>query len=189
MRNATLSDKPFILDILTRAFDGNRSVNYVVKQDGHRVQRIRDLMDYSFKMCNDFGEVWIDDDRKACALILFPDQQKTSLKTILWDLALAISVIGVNRVTKIMKRESDIKKHHPKEPFAYLWFLGVDPGMQGNGIGSEFLTEIIKECEKKKRSIYLETSMENNIPFYRKFGFEIFESLRLTYTLYMLRRV
>jgi hypothetical protein len=74
MRKADTSDKPVILDILTKSFDANNSVNYVVKQDQNRVDRIRNLMDYSFNVCNEFGEVWMSNNHQACALILFPDK-------------------------------------------------------------------------------------------------------------------
>lgn len=189
MRKATSSDKSIILDILTRSFSDNKSVNYVVKQDQNRVDRITRLMDYSFNVCNEFGEVWISDDQQACALILFPDKKRSSFRTLLWDLKLASSVIGLNRISAVLKREAMIKSNHPKEPIAYLWFIGVNPELQRKGLGSAFIQEVIKECEGKKRPIYLETSMESNLPFYRKFGFEIFQSLQLSYTLYQLRRV
>jgi ribosomal protein S18 acetylase RimI-like enzyme len=189
MRKATFSDKSTILDLLTRSFDDNKSVNYVVKQDVNRVDRIRRLMEYSFNMCNEFGEVWISDDQQACALILFPDLKGTSVQTILWDLKLALRVIGVNRIGAILKREAMIKSNHPKEPIAYLWFIGVSQNVQGKGIGSAFLQEIVGEYERRQRPIYLETSMQRNLPFYKKFGFEIFRSLELTYTLYQLRKI
>lgn len=99
MRKAGISDKSIILDILTRSFDDNKSVNYVIKQDQNRVDRITKLMDYSFNVCNEFGEVWISDDQQACALILFPDKKRSSFRTLLWDFKLALSVIGIDRVT------------------------------------------------------------------------------------------
>ena len=188
MRKAEFSDKSSILDLLTKSFDNNKSVNYVVKQGQNRVDRIRKLMDYSFNVCNEFGEVWISDDHQACALILFPDKKRFSFSTLVWDLKLAIFVIGLSRVNSVIKREAMIKSNHPKIPFAYLWFIGVNPQLQGKGIGSAFIQEVINECEKKNRPIYLETSTEGNLPFYKKFGFEIFQSLQLTYTLYGLRR-
>lgn len=188
MRRANYSDKSIILDILARSFDDNKSVNYVVKQDQKRCERIRSLMDYSFNVCNAFGEVWISDDQQACALILHPDQKRTSLRTLIWDMKLALAVIGLDRVGAVLKRESMIKTKHPREPFSYLWFIGVNPQRQNKGIGSAFIQDVINECERKKRPIYLETSTEKNLPFYKKFGFEIFHSLDLSYTLYHLRR-
>ena len=136
MRKAAISDKSIILDILTRSFDDNKSVNYVVKQDQNRVDRITKLMDYSFNVCNEFGEVWISDHQQACALILFPDKKRSSFRTLLWDLKLALSVIGLDRVNAVLKREAMIKSNHPKEPIAYLWFIGVNPQLHRKGIGS-----------------------------------------------------
>jgi ribosomal protein S18 acetylase RimI-like enzyme len=188
IRRGTENDKQLVIDILQKAFDDNKSVNYVVRQDENRLTRIRGLMEYSFNVCNAFGEVWISENNQACALILFPDKKRTSFRTLLWDLKLALSVIGIDRVNAVLKRESMIKSNHPKSLIAYLWFIGVNPKLQSKGIGSSFIREVIAECERKKRPIYLETSMERNIPFYKKFGFEIFQSLNLSYTLYQLRR-
>lgn len=189
MRRANIMDKNHVIQILSKSFSDNKSVNYVVKQDSKRDERIKSLMEYSFDVCDAFGEVWLSGDEQACALILFPDKKRTSFRTMLWDLKLALSVIGIDRVSKIMKRESMIKKNHPAEPFAYLWFIGVDPDQQNRGIGTAFIKEVIAEYEKKRRPIYLETSTQKNIPFYKKFGFEIFQSLDMNYTLYHLRRV
>lgn len=189
MRRATVNDRQLVIDILKKSFEDNRSVNYVVKQDQKREDRIKGLMQYSFDVCNSFGEVWISEDLQACALLLFPDKKRTSLKTILWDLKLALSVIGLDRVTAVLRRESMIKNFHPKKPFAYLWFIGVNPAKQNKGIGSAFIQEVIEKCEQDQRPIYLETSVERNLPFYKKFGFEIFQSLDLSYKLYHLRRV
>jgi ribosomal protein S18 acetylase RimI-like enzyme len=188
MRRATLTQKDLVIDILSKSFLDNKSVNYVVKQDHKKEERIRGLMDYSFNVCNSFGEVWISNDEQACALILFPDKKRTSLNAILWDVNLALNVIGLNRVGTVLGRESTIKAFHPKDLFSYLWFIGVYPREQNKGKGSVLLKEIIDHSERNKRPIYLETSVERNLPWYQKHGFEIFQSLNLTYTLYMMRR-
>jgi ribosomal protein S18 acetylase RimI-like enzyme len=188
MKRAKISDRSRIVDLLAAAFEGNKSVNYVVRQDGNRADRIKRLMRYSFNICNKFGEVWISDDQQACALILFTEKKKTTIQTILWDIDLVLTVIGFNRVKAVLKRDEMIKANHPKEAFAYLFFLGVDPEVQGKGSGSSLMREIIDHYDKLKRPIYLETSMEKNLPFYKKLGFEIFSTVQLSYTLYIMRR-
>lgn len=143
MRRGNADDNQLVIDILEKAFDDNRSVNYVVKQDRKRRERIRGLMDYSFNVCHAFGEVWISDDQQACALILHPDRKRTSLRTLMWDAKLALSVIGIDRIAIVLKRESMIKRMHPKQPFSYLWFIGVNPRLQNKGIGSAFIRDVI----------------------------------------------
>jgi ribosomal protein S18 acetylase RimI-like enzyme len=189
MRRAGEAQKSLVVDILTKSFDDNKSVNYVVKQDEGRQDRIRRLMSYSFNVCNTFGDVWISDDDQACALVLYPDRKRTTLNAISWDVSLALSVIGLGRIGQVLARESKIKSYHPKEPFSYLWFIGVPPELQGMGKGSQLLDKIIQESEEQGRPIYLETSVDRNLPWYKDHGFEIFQTLDLTYRLYMLRRI
>lgn len=177
-----------MVSILSKAFDENRSVNYVVRQDQKRVTRIGRLMEYSFNVCLKFGEVWLSDNERGCALILFPDRKRTTFRSILWDLQLAFFSIGLLRVGKVLGREARIKAFHPKEPFCYLWFIGVQTEDQGKGTGSSLLKDIIDRCETIGHPIYLETSVKNNLPWYRKFGFEIYNTIEFTYTLYLLRR-
>jgi GNAT superfamily N-acetyltransferase len=189
MRKATNNDKYFIINLLTQSFNENKSVNYVVKQDKKRVSRIRVLMNYSFYMCQAFGEVWISDNEQACALVLYPDKKHFSLRSIFWDIKLIFSTIGIERLYMVLKREALIKKSYPIEKLAYLWFVGVVPISQGRGVGSSFMQEVTAFYRLKNRPIYLETSMERNLPFYNRMGFEMVRTFDLGYTLYQLRRI
>lgn len=188
MVRAELKDKHLIADILAKSFDDNKSVNYIVKQDGKREQRLKSLMEYSFDVCYLFGDVFLTEDKKGCALIVLPDKKKTTLKSILLDLKLIFSCIGLSNVKKAMERESKIKTLQPKEPMYYLWFIGVDPIEQNKGIGSALLAEVIKEGVSKQRTICLETSTLKNLPWYEKFGFKIYNELDLGYKLFFLKK-
>ena len=145
-------------------------------------------MEYSFEVCHLFGEVFLTNDKKGCALILLPDKKKTNLKSILLDVKLISTCTGLSNLTKAMSRESKIKKLHPKELMYYLWFIGVDPDKQSKGIGSTLLNEVINEGTSEHRSIYLETSTLKNIPWYEKFGFKIYNELDLGYKLFFLKK-
>lgn len=188
MKRVGTNQKSIVVDILSGSFDDNKSVNYVVRQDEKRALRIRGLMDYSFDVCDAFGDIWMTEDEQACALMLYPDKKSSSIKSILWDVKLATSVIGLSRIGKVLGREAKIKTFHPKDSFAYLWFIGVATENQNQGKGSRLLEEIIHDSEMKGRPIYLETSVDRNLPWYKKHGFEVFQTLDLGYSLYMLRR-
>jgi len=61
----------------------------------------------------------------------------------------------------------------PSAPHFYLGAIGVDPGSQGIGVG----TELIKSfCDRSaadplSRGVYLETAKESNLAFYERAGF------------------
>lgn len=188
MVQASATDKNVVITILARAFDKNKSVNYVIPQDGKRLQRIRHLMAYSFDVCNRFGQVFLSDDRTACALVLFPDKKKTTVQSVWWDVRLLASCTGIFNAGKVLSREAKIKKRQPAGALYYLWFIGTDPLQQNKGTGSKLLQEVIRESERANRVLCLETSTVENIPWYRKFGFEIYNELHLPYRLFFLKK-
>jgi len=188
MRKATKLDRDIVVKILAESFDENQSVNYIVKSDQKRQQRIKALMSYSFDVCSLFGEVYLNEEKTGCALIMYPHKKKTTLKTIWLDLKLVVNSIGISRAGKAMSRESQIKSRYPKEPFFYLWFIGINKSAQHQGEGSKLLSEVIKEAEKQSLPILLETSTLKNIPWYTRFNFEIYDEIEFTYPLFMLKR-
>lgn len=188
MITASHQDKPRITEILARSFDDNQSVNYVIPQDAKRDRRIQALMNYSFDVCRAFGDVFLSEDRRACALAVWPEKKKTTFNSILWDARLVLSCTGLGNIRKTLRRETLIKKTQPEDPMYYLWFIGVDPGAQHQGRGSRLLAELIDHSQRLQRPICLETSTISNLPWYQKFGFHVYAELDLGYRLYFLKR-
>jgi len=188
MIKAESADKELALDVLSRSFVDNQSVNFIVRQDKKKTQRIRTLMDYSFELCQHFGEAWLSDDRKACALVLYPHKKHMSLFAIWLDVKLIVRAIGLSGIRKTLSREALVKKLQPKEEKAYLWFIGVDPEHQHRGTGSKLMKDVIANANRNDLPIYLETSTLKNLPWYENLGFQVYGRLDLGYTLYFLKR-
>ncbi|MBI1780678.1 MAG: GNAT family N-acetyltransferase [Sphingobacteriales bacterium] len=188
MIRAGIEDKNRIVEILSNSFDDNKSINYIIPQDVKRKKWIRKLMAYSFDVCYLSGDVFLSGDKKAFALILLPDKKKISLRSVLLDIKLATSVIGLRNVKKAMSREASISKIHPEGFLYYLWFIGVDCSEQGKGIGSKLLTAVIEEGLSQKRIICLETSTLKNLPWYEKHRFKTYKELDFGYSLYCMKR-
>ncbi|WP_103864828.1 N-acetyltransferase [Aquimarina sp. I32.4] len=186
MRLATIMDKQRIVDIISKSFDQNNSVNYVVKQDKKRKKRLRLLIEYSIYQGMEFGKVFISKDQNAACILLFPFKKKTTWSSAIWDAKLVLMVIGIQRVNAVMKREKLLKKNHPKESFYHLWYIGVDPEYQNKGTGSELLDKVLESYNDKP--VYLETSVVSNLRWYQRFGFEIIETIDLGYNLYVLKK-
>lgn len=184
---AKRADKRLVTELLAAAFNDNFSVNYIVRQDDKRKQRILALMDYSFEMCYRFGEVWLSEDHNACALVLFPHQKKTTISTIWLDIKLILNAVGISGIKKALDREAKIRAKQPKVPMVYLWFIGVSPLYQHSGIGSTLLEQVIADANLQNLPVYLETSTERNLPWYKKHGFTVYDTLDLGYALQFLK--
>jgi ribosomal protein S18 acetylase RimI-like enzyme len=188
MTKALYTDKNLVVDILRQSFADNKSINYIIEQDSKKGFRLKHLLAYSFEICYRYGEILLSNDRKACALVIFPDKKRTTLHSIAADIKLISTSMGLGNVKKAMQREAAIKSIHPKKLLYYLWFIGVDTNEQGKGIGSALLNEILIHSNILNRTVCLETSTLKNIPWYKKFGFTIYKELDFGYTLYCLKK-
>lgn len=188
MKKADIGHQRLVVDLLCQSFRDNLSVNYILNKSGDKTKRLKNLMDYSFKVCHAFGDVFLSDDHKACALVLYPEQKTSTLKSILLDINFILRVAGLRNIFKIMNREKAIKSNYPDHPIYYLWFIGVSIEDQHKGIGSGLLREIIADADQKGRPVYLETSTVKNLPWYQKFGFSVYNKLEFGYTLFLFKR-
>jgi ribosomal protein S18 acetylase RimI-like enzyme len=62
---------------------------------------------------------------------------------------------------------------HPTYPHWYLPWFGVDPALQGQGVGSALLTECLAMVDEDHLPAYLESPNPRNISFYERHGFEV----------------
>lgn len=60
---------------------------------------------------------------------------------------------------------------HPEEPSWYLQFLGVDPVVQGKGLGSTALRAVLARADAAGQPAYLEATSTRNRALYERHGF------------------
>lgn len=188
MIKAKSSDKKLVCELLTSSFAENASVNFIISGDANRPRRIAALMIYSFEMCMRFGEVWLSDDKKGCALLLFPQNKRTTIRSVWLDVNLICRAVGLGGIKRVLRRERLVADKRSKEDMGYLWFIGVNPEHQHLGIGSVLFAEIIKRCNELNLPVYLETSVPENIPWYARFGIRVYDEANVGYRLFFLRR-
>lgn len=62
---------------------------------------------------------------------------------------------------------------HPTYPHWYLPWFGVDPLLQGRGLGGELMGHCLEIVDTDHVPAYLESPNPRNIPFYGRHGFEV----------------
>lgn len=74
---------------------------------------------------------------------------------------------------------NELPKHHLHDEHWYLGLLATDPLHQGRGVGSALLAPILDRCDADGLPAYLETQKEANLAYYRRFGFELAETVEV----------
>lgn len=72
-----------------------------------------------------------------------------------------------------MAHLDEIHKREVPGSHWYLWALGVDPGCQGQGIGSRLIQPVLTQADRDGVPCYLETQTQGNVSFYENRGFKV----------------
>ena len=188
MVKANKADKKEVVKLLHDCFIDvtiPNSINYIIKRDENRSRRLMTLMAYQFNVAMKYGTIFINEEKDAC--VLYIDKIQINPINLIWNFDLVFNCIGVTNIFNILKRERILKKQHPNVPFKHLWLMGVSPSLQGKGVGSNILQETFKTF--KNSIVYLETTTDENLKFYKKNGFSIFHQTNESdYPLYFMRK-
>lgn len=90
-----------------------------------------------------------------------------------------VRAIGRHGLRERLEALGRLERHHPREPHWYLEILAADPAMRGRGIGSALIAPMLERCDTEGLPAYLESSKEENLAFYGRFGFEVREVLEI----------
>ena len=173
--------------ILTEAFHANKSVNWICVQKA----KISALMQYSLLDCKQNGIVIYTEHGIAlckyenCFPKIFSFQQLRN------QISFVFNIAGLRRLKPILERENYIHDRHPKTPYLYLMFIGINPDSQSAGKGTKLLAEVCLHAFERDLAVYLETSNPDNLEFYAKNGFDcyhIWESELTGFTTWFFRK-
>ena len=93
-------------------------------------------------------------------------------------LDIAVSIIrhsGFKHIPRGLAAENSLIKKKPVDSHYYLFAIGARAGHQGKGIGGKLMQAGLERVDADGMPAYLESSKEANVPFYRRFGFEVIE--------------
>ncbi|MDZ4667908.1 MAG: hypothetical protein SGJ00_08485 [bacterium] len=178
MKNASKADKERVVKIICESFNTNPHVDFIVKNDAKRPQRMAALAAYAFEVGMRKNGVYLTDDGLGVAIIFKYDKFKLSLYEYWLQLGLVFKVFTPARAIMVDKLESLIKRNRASNiSFLYLWFFGVADESLGSTNGRDLMKFIFKLSQEAKLPIYLETSLRRNMIIYKRFGFEEYNIL------------
>ena len=86
---------------------------------------------------------------------------------------------GLDCFRRAKRWEGLISANHPSRPHWYLQTLSVAPEAQRSGVGTALIAPGLERADAAGMPAYLETQREANVPYYRRFGFELTRKVSL----------
>ena len=174
-------DVSALTGVLSRAFDVDPVMNWVLRQDAGRPAAFEWMFRLSLALTLPQGNVYTTADRNAAALWAPPGKWRWRAG---WFRQLHqapgfVRAVGLRRMPRVLPAVSALEARHPQLPHFYLFQLAVDPTQQGRGIGSALLRHTLEACDRDGHPAYLENSNPRNGPLYERHGFTVLERHRI----------
>jgi GNAT superfamily N-acetyltransferase len=178
IRAATSDDLPAIGRTLASAFEDDPIWMYLVP-DRARWRRGAPRY-FAADAANRLrhGSVYVNADVTGAALWAPPDTWRPSMVDLAREMPTGMRLFGI-RLPRALRVLTRMEKVHPAGPHHYLAVLGTDPTAQGKGIGSALVCHVTEQADREGLPCYLESSKEQNVPFYARHGFEVTSELSL----------
>jgi GNAT superfamily N-acetyltransferase len=94
--------------------------------------------------------------------------------------------VGFDRARFVI---STMCEHDPEERHVHVGPVGVEPGVQGLGIGRRMMDMVCKRLDDEGEIGWLETDKPENVVFYRRHGFDVaVEDRHLGFPIWFMRR-
>jgi GNAT superfamily N-acetyltransferase len=179
-RRATAADVPALTRALARAFEDDPVAAWACPPAAARPRMLERFYAVRLAQLLREDEVWTDPGCAAAALWAPPERWRTTLRD---DLALGRAFATprlLRRLPLVLHGLLGIERSHPRTPpHWYLSILGTEPQAQGRGLGSAALAPVLARCDEDGVGAYLESSKQQNVPFYARHGFRVTHELRL----------
>jgi ribosomal protein S18 acetylase RimI-like enzyme len=175
IKTATESDAARVIDVLVLAFSTDLGARWTWPDPHQYLTHFRELVKAFGGQAFAHKSAYYIEGYAGASLWLppnaHPDEdamtalfQRTAAKQIQNDLA------------KVFKK---MESYHPSEPHWYLPLIGVDPFLQGNGLGSALLKHTLIPCDRDNKFAFLESTNPRNVPLYERHGFEVLGEIQV----------
>ena len=167
---------------LTRSFDDSPLMVHFVPNHRRRPLILRSFFRAAIRDARPFEGVFVarDSDRVLGASVWlppgrYPPSTLRQLRQLTGTFTLGpLAPGGVQASLRYLRAA---EQAHPKAPHWYLAVLGVDPALQGTGLGGRLLEPVLARADAEGRPAYLETDREGNLSFYARFRFGLVDTL------------
>jgi ribosomal protein S18 acetylase RimI-like enzyme len=172
IRKAGPSDIPQISRVMARAFTDDPVFSWVIPDEGRRRRLLPALFALFANAVRHHDAMYIAGGAVAAALWVPAGQPAMAEDDGEAFGALVEDVCGPD-ASRVFEISAAMEAQHPAEPHEYLWFLGVQPAWQGNGIGSALMTPVLAQCDIDSKPVYLEATSRANVRLYERHGFDV----------------
>ena len=166
--------------VLARAFADDPELIQFVSEPRRRAELLHSMFRMELSHAILHGEVYaVSTKMEGIAVWLPSGAPDIGFWTMLRGGGLTLLFKGGREFLQKMKQDEDfareLRRRLAPTPHWYLEVLGVDPDFQGKGYASRLLKPMMARLDAEKLPAYVETSTEDYVAIYQRFGFRLLQ--------------
>lgn len=170
--------------VISKAFYNDPLMEYLFPKPRDRKIKLPFMMELLLKIGIKYGIVHVTSPKLEGIAIWFPSNKATIT---LWMGFLNGGIsyffkLGIKAIKKQNRFYNYIYSMHKHLMPTYHWYLsiiGIDPLYQKMGFSHILLNWMLNQIDKDNLSCFLDTNNENNLAFYKRFGFKILKEYEI----------
>ena len=170
-------------EVLGRAFDDDPLMNYLVAGKGPVFRRALRFFEASIRLGMARGEVQALPSTAGVAVWLSPGTGKVGfgamLRSGMFGATLGMGVRSIRRFGNLYRYIEPLEDQNVPGPHWVLMFIGVDPELQGKGLGHALISPVLERADAEGLPCYLDTGNPRNLSFYHRHGFGVVDEVEL----------
>ncbi len=174
------SESGMAADVLSRAFVTNPNSVAIWRRQGETECRKQAAIFRLLKLDRPFSKVLVAHIGTQLVGVLnmapWPQCQMSGRETAK-AIPRLMSILRGDVFRGVMARAATMQavwsRHDPQRPHWHLGPVGILPERQGRGIGTLLMNRFCSLVDDDGHGSYLETDRPENVPFYRRFGFDV----------------
>ena len=174
---ATPRDSADLSLVLARGFADDPIWRWMAPADRRWPVRVAPVFRHLIGPPIGYGTTWTTTTHDGAAVWAPPGKSSFPNGAAARSVPAMVSGLGPSGLRRTLKMVARMEKVHPKEPHWYLEFLATDAHLRGKGIGSLLIAPALERADDEGVGAYLESSKLDNVPFYRRHGFEVVEEM------------
>ena len=173
IRKAGTGDAASISQTLADAFYDSSLLRFILPDDDHRLTATREFFDLVVDLMAVHDDTWTTPDGTAGAALWVPYGHEPMSAEMTERFATELSRLSGPHAERTLELFALADEHHPHEPHEYLFFLGVRPELQSQGIGTALMAPVLARADAAGHPCYLETANPRNRTLYERHGFRV----------------
>ena len=170
IRRTDVADTAAVAATVAAAFFDDPVTRWLLPDEHRRQRLIQPMFELYVAPYVRLGETYLTADGNGAAVWLPPSTQLLTVDEE-ESFGQALDELVGPDVERFIQMAEHFERYHPTQPLYYCQFLATVPAVQGRGIGSTLLRDMLERADREAMPAYHEATTPRNRALYERHGY------------------